>query len=217
MSWSVSPRRMTPRQSTASTSSRSASARATTGTSKDPGTQIVRMSATEAPLAASSRLAEASIGSVRSEWNRDTTAPMRAPGRCRRGRSRFLVSRAMSTFEATSAPGTPTKGRTVYRLALRDPGDRESRAMHTPTEALAEILARIEAAPTLETAPLVRAAGRVLARDVASDVDVPPFEKSAMDGFAVRSADFDGRSGPIRLRRVGEARAGAPYRGSVGR
>jgi molybdopterin molybdotransferase len=87
--------------------------------------------------------------------------------------------------------------------------------MLTPDEALAQILARIEPAPTLETAPLARAAGRVLARDVASDVDVPPFEKSAMDGFAVRSADFDGRSGPVRLRRVGEARAGAPYTGSV--
>jgi molybdopterin molybdotransferase len=89
--------------------------------------------------------------------------------------------------------------------------------MHTPTEALAEILARIEPTRTLETAPLARAAGRVLARDVASDVDVPPFEKSAMDGFAVRSADFEGRSGPVRLRRVGEARAGAPFGSSVGR
>src|SRR5207344_1475841 len=108
-------------------------------------------------------------------------------------------------------------GRTVYRLALRDPGDRESHAMLTPTEALAEILARIEPSPALETASLARAAGRVLARDVASDLDVPPFEKSAMDGFAVRSADFDGRTGPVRLRRVGEARAGAPFRGSVGR
>jgi molybdopterin molybdotransferase len=30
----------------------------------------------------------------------------------------------------------------------------------------------------------------VLARDVISDVDLPPFDKSAMDGFAVHSADF---------------------------
>ena len=58
--------------------------------------------------------------------------------------------------------------------------------------------------------------GRVLARDVASDVDLPPFEKSAMDGFAVRSEDFAGAQGPLRMRRVGESRAGAPFAGTVG-
>lgn len=37
--------------------------------------------------------------------------------------------------------------------------------------------------------------GRVLAEDVASDLDVPPFDKSLMDGYAVRAADLpDGRA-----------------------
>jgi molybdopterin molybdotransferase len=92
----------------------------------------------------------------------------------------------------------------------------ENRAMLTPAEAVAEILARIEPGASVESAPLADASGRVLARDVASDVDLPPFEKSAMDGFAVRSADFAGRAGAVRLRRIGESRAGAPFRGQVG-
>lgn len=37
---------------------------------------------------------------------------------------------------------------------------------------------------------LADAAGLVLAEDVRSDVDIPPFDKSAMDGFAVRAADL---------------------------
>src|SRR4029077_11654885 len=32
--------------------------------------------------------------------------------------------------------------------------------------------------------------GQVLAEDVVSDIDMPPFDKSLMDGFAVRSADL---------------------------
>jgi len=87
--------------------------------------------------------------------------------------------------------------------------------MRTPDEAVAEILGRVRPLGTTEETPLALASGRVLARDVTSDVDLPPFEKSAMDGFAVRSADFAGRSGPVRLRRIGEARAGAPFRGTI--
>ena len=36
------------------------------------------------------------------------------------------------------------------------------------------------------------ALNRVLAEDVASDIDMPPFNKSAMDGFACRQADQGG-------------------------
>ncbi len=60
----------------------------------------------------------------------------------------------------------------------------------------------------------------MLASDVLSDVDLPPFEKSAMDGFAVHSADFAGVAGarnPVELRVVGESRAGVPFEGSVAR
>ena len=42
-----------------------------------------------------------------------------------------------------------------------------------------------------EQVPLRTAHGRVLARDVVAGTDVPPFDNSAVDGFAVRSQDLD--------------------------
>ena len=43
-----------------------------------------------------------------------------------------------------------------------------------------------------ERVSLEKSLGRVLAEDVASDMDMPPFDKSAMDGFACRRGDLDG-------------------------
>lgn len=45
-------------------------------------------------------------------------------------------------------------------------------------------------APRVGRVPLARAAGLVLAADVASDLDMPPFDKAMVDGYAVRSADL---------------------------
>jgi molybdopterin molybdotransferase len=60
-----------------------------------------------------------------------------------------------------------------------------------------------------EPIALRHALGRVLAEDVSSPLPVPPFDSSAMDGFAVVA-------GPAaELAVVGEARAGHPYPGSV--
>ena len=47
----------------------------------------------------------------------------------------------------------------------------------------------------VEQVPLSRANGRVLARDVVADADVPPFARAAMDGYAVRAEDTFGASG----------------------
>jgi molybdopterin molybdotransferase len=58
-------------------------------------------------------------------------------------------------------------------------------------EAIAEVLARAMPLPS-ETVPLVEARGRVLAEPARAAVDLPPFASSAMDGFAVRSADTPG-------------------------
>ena len=52
---------------------------------------------------------------------------------------------------------------------------------------------------------LGEAQGRIAARDVPSAVDLPPFDRSAMDGYAVRAADTT--RGPLRL--AGELAAGA--------
>ena len=52
-----------------------------------------------------------------------------------------------------------------------------------------------------ETVPLAEALGRVLARDVASPIDVPPFDRALVDGFALRAADTEG-AGPAVPRRL---------------
>lgn len=48
--------------------------------------------------------------------------------------------------------------------------------------------------------------GRVLAEDVVSDSDLPPFDRAQMDGYAVRAEDV--KNAPARLRIVGESAAG---------
>jgi molybdopterin biosynthesis enzyme len=49
--------------------------------------------------------------------------------------------------------------------------------------------------------------GRVLADDIIADTDLPPFDRSQMDGYAVRAADAQVES-PARLKIVGESAAG---------
>jgi len=69
-----------------------------------------------------------------------------------------------------------------------------------------------------ETVPLRAAEGRYLAATASSRVDVPGFDNSAMDGFAVRSADTAGAGpdAPRELTVVGESRAGHPARVELG-
>jgi molybdopterin molybdotransferase len=78
----------------------------------------------------------------------------------------------------------------------------------TPMLSLADATRRLLARARLtdpETVPLADAWGRVLADPrVVSGVDVPPFDNSAMDGFAVRAVDTPGE-----LRVVGESAAGS--------
>jgi molybdopterin molybdotransferase len=54
------------------------------------------------------------------------------------------------------------------------------------------VLERVERLPT-ETIAIEAALGRVLAEDATSRVDLPPFDSSAMDGFALRAADTPGQ------------------------
>lgn len=62
------------------------------------------------------------------------------------------------------------------------------------------------------------AVGRVLYEDIVSNRDVPPFDRAAMDGYAVRSIDVAGASynNPIRLRVIGESRASKGFDGILG-
>jgi molybdopterin molybdotransferase len=77
--------------------------------------------------------------------------------------------------------------------------------MLTVEQALELVLARAPRLPA-ERVDLAAAAGRVLAEPVAADRDMPPWDKSAMDGFAVRAVDCP--AGPVRLEVIGEIAAG---------
>src|SRR5437016_3404232 len=80
-------------------------------------------------------------------------------------------------------------------------------------EALARVLADAEPLAA-EATPLADAYGRVLAADVAALRTQPPADVSAMDGYAVRSADV--AAVPVKLKLVGEVAAGHPFHGRVG-
>ncbi len=74
-------------------------------------------------------------------------------------------------------------------------------------EALRIVLAHAKPLPAEVTALASMALGQILAVDVLADGDSPPFTKSVMDGYAVRSVDF--AKGPCELRIVAEIAAGA--------
>jgi molybdopterin molybdotransferase len=69
-------------------------------------------------------------------------------------------------------------------------------------DALERLLALAEAAPIVERErlPLADTQGRVLASDLISTLDLPPWPNSAMDGYALRVADWQGQPLPVSQR-----------------
>src|SRR4051812_43233466 len=82
--------------------------------------------------------------------------------------------------------------------------------------ALAQILAAMPA-PRLERIPLARAHRRILAERILSPLDLPPFDNSAMGGYAVRAKDVQGAApdSPKQLRLRGKVAAGETFTGAV--
>ena len=73
-------------------------------------------------------------------------------------------------------------------------------------------------APTdLVEIPVWQAAGLPLAEDAVADIDISPFANSAMDGYAVRSADLAQASGeaPVTLGVIGHEAAGHVFEGAI--
>ena len=77
-------------------------------------------------------------------------------------------------------------------------------------EALDKVLHEVDVLDE-ESVPILDSLGQVLAEDVISDIDVPPLDNSAMDGYAVRSEDTAGASeaSPKFLRVIGTVMAGS--------
>ena len=84
-------------------------------------------------------------------------------------------------------------------------------------EARELVLERAQRLPS-EEVELSRVLGRILAASVAASHPVPPFDNSAMDGFAVRAADTSGASAdrPVQLKIAGESKAGKPAEAELG-
>jgi molybdopterin molybdotransferase len=87
-------------------------------------------------------------------------------------------------------------------------------ALLSVEEALRRIVDGVEAMPA-ERVGIEAAHGRVLASGLTARLTQPPFDASAMDGYAVRIADL--RDLPVTLEVIGQAAAGHPFGGSLGR
>ena len=83
------------------------------------------------------------------------------------------------------------------------------RAQLSIDDALALVLARVTPLEA-EDVPIGAAVGRVLAEAASSLIDLPPFDSSAMDGYAVRAEDTPGR-----VRAIGQSAAGRPFDGTL--
>ncbi len=80
------------------------------------------------------------------------------------------------------------------------------------SEALA-IIERETHSLAAETIRLENAVGRVLAENIIADMDLPPFDRSQMDGFAVISSDTE--NAPVKLKIIGESAAGKGFDGEL--
>jgi len=89
--------------------------------------------------------------------------------------------------------------------------------LRTVEEQLADVLAAVELLPT-RTVALADAAGTTLREPVRAALDIPVFDNSAMDGFAVRFADVSAATAdsPVRLRVVADIAAGSAENPAIG-
>ena len=90
-------------------------------------------------------------------------------------------------------------------------GNSSEMGMHSLEQARAAILARLEPMAA-ESVLLAQSAGRVLAADVAAAVDLPRFDNSAMDGYAVIAAEAGTGA---QLQCVGEVPAGSAFENAL--
>ncbi|SMQ64525.1 molybdopterin molybdochelatase [Devosia lucknowensis] len=82
-----------------------------------------------------------------------------------------------------------------------------------PVEAALEAILSHIPPVVIEHVPLKEAVGRVLAQDLVASHDQPPFDASAMDGYAVRATDV---CDDAVLKVIGTSQAGSGYSGTVG-
>jgi molybdopterin molybdotransferase len=92
--------------------------------------------------------------------------------------------------------------------------DSNSGSLLSVADAKQRIHSMVQRVTDTEKRSVTEALDRILAEDIISEINVPPYNNSAMDGYAVNSADLQG-SGKILLQVVGSSFAGNPYDGEV--
>ncbi len=97
---------------------------------------------------------------------------------------------------------------------MSDPAVATSSRLLSVAEAQAIVLREARPLAAVETPLTPAALGLVLAADVVSDIDMPPYDKSMMDGYAVRRADLPEGRGVLRV--VEEITAGRTPRHALG-
>jgi molybdopterin molybdotransferase len=100
----------------------------------------------------------------------------------------------------------------------RDPRMRGFRSRTAVGDVIALIDGRVAPINGGESVDVRSAAGRVLAQDIVAATDFPPFDRAAMDGYAVRGEETFGADAyaPAVFRIVGASMPGAPFPGTVG-
>ena len=85
-------------------------------------------------------------------------------------------------------------------------------------QALALLQKQLTPPSASEEIPLLQAVGRTLAADITASFANPPFDRSPLDGYALRAADTTGATAarPVQLRIVGEECAGDFFTGKIG-
>ena len=105
-----------------------------------------------------------------------------------------------------SLPTCPQLGRCSHSEIVRQPTTKQALTFEQARALVSERMNEIASTPATESTSLGAALGRVLAEDILSDRDYPPFNRSARDGFAVRASDI--ANPPARLKVLGQTRAG---------
>jgi molybdopterin molybdotransferase len=86
-----------------------------------------------------------------------------------------------------------------------------NKGMLSVDEALDVLLAGAKAVGEVDEVPALEASGRVLARALASTMDVPPMDNSAMDGYAVRASEVTAPETRLRIaQRIAAGEVGKP-------
>ncbi|WP_137224629.1 gephyrin-like molybdotransferase Glp [Shewanella sp. MEBiC00475] len=88
-------------------------------------------------------------------------------------------------------------------------------ALLHPDQAIEQLLAQVEATQDTDIVALTQAIDRVLAEDLASSIDLPPFDNSSMDGYAFRFADLATSQDKTTFTLVGSSFAGHTFNGQA--